>query len=187
MSNLRSNQSLIIKISWPILVSLLCIFLYINAGSIQAPGRLPGQIGPAAWPRAILITLIFCSLLKIILDLRRGRHGSMPEEGTGESVGEVEVIETLRSRKILVIAILLVFGFVLAIDVLGFFLGCLLFLWTFTYLGGWMKKIYLSLITTLGSLFITFLFVKWVYIPLPKGRFFFEDITIAIYKALGIF
>jgi len=178
---------------WEILIVLVSIFLYINAGSIPAPGRLPLQIGPDTWPRAILVILIICSLVRIFSIFKKSRI-SRPKESTERIVVEdevsesvMEVVESRRNQKILIIAILLVFGFVLAIDVLGFPLGCLLFLWAFTYLGGWRKTIYSLLIPVLGTLFITFLFVKWVYIPLPKGRFFFESFTIAIYKALGIF
>ena len=209
----KYHRSLIVKMGGPALLIAACIFFYINAGSIPAPGKLPGHIGPAFWPRAILMVLIICSLVKIF-NLWRHRHISAPTEVSREVVEalrsdsivpkvdydteyDVEATEISvelekevkhqRSTKTLIIAILLVLGFVLAMDILGFLLSCLFFLWTFTYLGGWRKKLYLPLITVLGTLFINFLFVKWVYIPLPKGKFFFEDITIAIYKAMGIF
>ncbi|MEW6409582.1 MAG: tripartite tricarboxylate transporter TctB family protein [Nitrospirota bacterium] len=185
-------RSLVTKISGQVLFLVINIFLFVHAGSIQAPGKLPGQMGPATWPRAILLALIFCSLVKIYYIWKDSRIPT-PEESTEKiidienGVSVEEVVETQRNWKILVSAILLVFGFVLAISVLGFPLGCLIFLWAFTYLGGWRKTIYLLFITVLGTLFIAFLFVKWVYIPLPKGRFFFDDLTIAIYKILGIF
>lgn len=181
----KHDRPLSTKRSWPILIIVISIFLYINAGSIQAPGRLPGQIGPASWPRAILAALILCSALKILFDLRRGLHVSVSEPETREGV--IEKMENRRNWKILVLAILSILGFVLAIDNLGFLLSSLLFLWVFTYLGRWRKKVYLLLIGVMGTLAITYLFVKLVYIPLPKGRSLFEDITIALYRALGIF
>ncbi|MDI7260799.1 MAG: tripartite tricarboxylate transporter TctB family protein [Thermodesulfobacteriota bacterium] len=181
----KHDRSLSIKRSWPILVILISVFLYINAGFIQAPGRLPGQIEPAFWPRAILIALIVCSILRIILNLRRGLPASVSEPDT-EKVAK-ETMEDRRNWKILVLAMLSVFCFVLAIDNLGFLLSSLLFLWAFTYLGRWRKKIYLPLIAIMGTIVITYLFVKLVYIPLPKGRSLFEDVTIALYRVLGIF
>jgi hypothetical protein len=38
----------------------------------------------------------------------------------------------------------------------------------------------------LGTVLLLYLFVMVVYLPLPKGQWFFSDLTIAIYRLLHI-
>ncbi len=178
-----SNRSLIITTGCLVLVILASVYLYVDAGSIGAPGRRPGQIGPDAWPRAILLILMFCCVVKIV-DLWKHQHSRKQESvSPGQAREEAEA----GNPKVLIAGVIMVFGFVLATDTIGFFLSSLLFLWGLTYLGGWKKKLYLVPISVLGTVAISYIFVKLVYIPLPKGTGFFEDVSILVYRTLGIF
>jgi hypothetical protein len=42
------------------------------------------------------------------------------------------------------------------------------------------------LTSVLGTVILLYLFVKVVYLPLPKGAWFFEDLTLAVYRLLWI-
>jgi hypothetical protein len=44
----------------------------------------------------------------------------------------------------------------------------------------------LFLTSVLGTIFLLYLFVKIVYLPLPKGQWFFDDMTIFLYRVLHI-
>jgi len=180
---MQRNREVFVQIGWLVLIVAFCVALYINACAIAAPGKLPGQLGPDMWPRMLLTLLMFLSVAKIIALLIQGEQ---PKPETAVTV-ETDSEEPRRNSKVLGIAILVLFGFVAAIEIMGFMTGCLAFLAVFTYLGRWRNKKALLLISTVGTLFITFLFVKWIYIPLPRGRFFFHDLTTALYKLLGIF
>lgn len=179
-SSWKLNKGAIISL---VAVAVLSMFLFINAGSILAPGRMPGQVGPDLWPRFILGLLIFLSLIKIIqLSLLPPPQVKIFEDSNVE-----EPVTEERDWHVLIVAGLMVFGYVFAIHFLGFFIATLIFLWSFTYLGKWRKKGLLAIIALIGTLAVNFLFHKIIYIPLPKGQYIFEDITVMIYKTLGIF
>ena len=100
-------------------IAVLSMFLFINAGSILAPGRMPGQVGPDLWPRFILGLLTFLSLIKII---QLSLSPTPQVKVFGEPVTEE------RDCHVLIVAGLMVFGYVLAIHFLGFFIATLVFL-----------------------------------------------------------
>lgn len=82
--------------------------------------------------------------------------------------------------------IAVVVGAVAAMDLIGFLLANLIFLLLFMHIAGVKKKIPLFLISGLGTIFLLYLFVKVVYLPLPKGYWFFDDLTIFLYRVLQI-
>jgi hypothetical protein len=164
-------------------VGVLSVFLFYDAGTIAAPGRLPGQIGPGFWPRLLLGLMFLLAGAKIVQLLRSTPrpHAGPQAVQTEASAGEEP------DRSVVIAAAVMVFGFVFAIHFLGFFLATLVFLWVFTYLGKWRRKGLLAVIAVLGTVAVNYLFLKIIYVPLPKGQYVFEDITVMIYRALGIF
>lgn len=159
------------------------LVLFINAGSIPAPGKMPNQIGPGLWPRYLLGILAVLCCVKIIQLLK-----SSVQKKEAETATRLDALpEADRDRRVLIAAALMVFGLVFAIHFFGFLISTLLFLLAFTYLGKWRKIKLLTVIALFGSVAINYLFLKIIYIPLPKGQYFFEDITVMVYRALGIF
>ncbi len=51
---------------------------------------------------------------------------------------------------------------------------------------GLKKKLPLLLTSALGTTFLLYLFVKVVYLPLPRGYWFFDDLTIFLYRILRL-
>ena len=82
--------------------------------------------------------------------------------------------------------IVMVLAAVVCVDNLGFPIANFLFLLVFMRIAGLKRKIPLFLISFLGTIVLLYLFVKVVYLPLPKGQWFFNDLTIVIYRALRI-
>ena len=61
------------------------------------------------------------------------------------------------------------------------------FMAAFMVLGGMRQPVVIAATVVLGTLGLIYLFVKVVYLPLPKGDGPFEAVTLALYRALGIF
>jgi hypothetical protein len=53
-------------------------------------------------------------------------------------------------------------------------------------LAGEKKQLRMLLVSVLGTIALLYLFVKVVYIPLPRGDWIFDDITLFIYRVLFI-
>lgn len=159
-----------------LLIFFLSLYLYFLAGRIEVVPT-PGQLGPAFWPKATLILLMIgCGIkaLEIFFSLRK--EAEQGEEAPLPAVNYIKLF-TMIALVILVVA---------AMDAIGFLLANFLFLIFFMRVAGMRKKISLLLTSVLGTILLLYLFVKVVYLPLPKGRWFFEDLTIFIYRILGI-
>lgn len=162
----------------PVLIFALAFYFYVLAGKIEEV-PIPGQLGAAFWPKIILILLmISCGIkaLEIILEQRR-------EAAEVESTASPQAVNIPR----LAAMIASIMGAVYAMEVLGFLLANFLFLMIFMIIAGWRKKISLLITPLVGTLFLLYLFVKVVYLPLPKGQWFFHDMTIFLYRLLHIF
>ena len=159
----------------PFLIFAASIFFYHIAGKMD---EFPGQLGPAFWPKAILLLLMVGCGIKTIEILLARRKG-------GANEGEAPLPSVNVPRLLGLIGIVL--GAVALMNEIGFLLTNLLFLLSFMYLAGVRKKITLFLTSVLGTVILLYLFVKVVYLPLPKGSWFFHDLTISIYRFLHLF
>jgi len=160
----------------PILIFLLACYFYFLAGKIDAPSS-PEQLGAAFWPKMILLFLMISCGIKGWEILRGRTKGE-----TGTNLAGAAEVNTPK----LVAMIVLVVAAVYFMDVIGFPLANFLFLFFFMRIAGLRRKVSLFLISILGTIFLIFLFVKIVYLPLPKGQWFFDDMTILLYRILQI-
>lgn len=165
---------------WAFLIFFLGLYFFWKSGEI--PRIQPkGQLSPAFWPRVILGCLIVFSLLKGIVAFAEGGKGPSPPQVAAEA----ELVE--RKRWKLIGSILLVLAYAYLTELIGFPLANFLFLLSFMYLGGVRKPFWLVLLPLSGTIVLLYLFVKLVYVPLPRGIGAFEDLTISLYRLLGIF
>ncbi len=156
------------------------LILLAGAGLFVAAGRLPvvpvpGQLGPDFWPRLVLIGLMGSCVLKI---LEVARAGEPTAEGGPSLLLSVPKLAT---------GITLILGYPALAPLLGFPLTNFLFLLAFMRLAGTRRPLPLLVIATLGTVALLYVFVKVVYVPLPKGAGVLEDFTIFLYRLLGIF
>lgn len=153
------------------------VYLFAKAGEIPRLAQ-KGQLGPDVWPRLILGGLIALSLLK----------GALALAGPGRATGPGEEAEGVsRDWRKLVGGIVLVLVYVYFATLLGFPLANFLFLLSFMYLGGERRRVLLLPLPALGTIALLYLFVKVVYLPLPRGLWIFDDLTIALFRVLRIF
>ena len=134
----------------------------------------PGQLGPAFWPRLVLIGLVAACLAKAVEDAR-ARTGQPAESGPPLARGRLAA------------AVALIVLYVLLTPGLGFALTTAAFIAAFMALGGTRSPLVVGLHAAGGTVALLYLFVKLVYLPLPKGEGPFEALTLALYRALGIF
>lgn len=134
----------------------------------------PGQLGPAFWPRLVLAGLLVACLGKAFEDARAGRAAQV----TG-------AVPFARGR--LAAAIVAIVLYVLLAPLFGFAITTATFIIVFMILCGARAPLMLGTNAAVGTVALLYLFVKVVYLPLPKGAGPFESVTLALYRALGIF
>jgi hypothetical protein len=169
-------QSLL-NLKGPLLIFGIALYFYILGGRLDdAP--IPGQLGPYFWPRAVLILLMVSCGIKSIEILASRKEAETPAEA-GAPLPPVHILK-------LVALIAMVIGVVFAMDKIGFLLSNFFFLFAFLHLTGLRRKFLLFLISAGGTVVLIYLFVKVVYLPLPKGMWFFEDVTLFFYRLLAV-
>jgi len=141
------------------------------------------QLGPGFWPRLVLIGLAAACLAKLVSVLRHDR-GSRPREAPS---GEAPEGEAGISRAKLAAAIALIFLYVLVSEAAGFALTTAGFIASFMWICGARSPLVIAANTLVGTVGLLYLFVKAVYLPLPKGDGPFEAVTLALYRLLHIF
>ncbi len=164
------------SLTGPILIILAAIYFYFLSGNIDAPPG-PDQLGAAFWPRMILIFLMVSCIMKGAEIFRARRKPELQE-------AETAAVD-LDSVK-LGIMIALIVAAVYFMDVLGFALANFFFLLLFMRVAGLRKKAPLLVTSLLGTVLLLYIFVKVVYLPLPKGDWVFNDMTIFLYRILRI-
>jgi hypothetical protein len=161
----------------PLLIFIAAIYFYVLAGSMDE-NPIPGQVGPIFWPRAILILLMASCVLKALESyLAFGK-------GIADIGGESAPPDISVSK--LIAMIILVLAVVPGMEILGFALANFIFLILFIRIAGMRKLPSLIVTSLLGTIFLLYLFGKVVYLPLPKGDWIFNDLTIFIYRLLYI-
>jgi putative tricarboxylic transport membrane protein len=91
------------------------------------------------------------------------------------------------ARGTLALAVLLIVLYVFVTPLLGFPLATAAFIACFMALAGARTVGKIAGGAVIGTIGLLYLFVRVVYLPLPKGDGPFEALTVGLYRALGIF
>ncbi len=141
-----------------------CGFLYWQAGFVSAPPFVP--IGPAFYPRVILILLAGLAVWLIAEDLLRGRA---PVLKAAEPVAP-----TPNYRKVL-LGFIVFLGYVAGLSLIGYLTSTFLFVLGLSWTIGprnirEMPKLFvIAIVTTLATYLV---FEKYLYVFLPQGLLF---------------
>ena len=157
----------------PVAGVALAIALYPATWGLDALAR--GQLGPGFWPRMALIGLGGACLAKLVEEWRRGRVTTAP--AAAEPI----------SRARLAGGIALIVLYALLAPLLGWAVVTALFVAAFLVLAGMRSPAAIAANVAIGTVGLLYLFVKLVYLPLPKGDGPFEALTLALYRALRLF
>ncbi len=156
----------------PLLGVILAAALYPATRSLDDVAR-EGSLGPGFWPRLALIGLALACAAKAV----QGWRGPARDPADREPV----------SVPALVAGIVLIVLYAALAPVLGFPLTTAAFIAAFMALAGLRAPAGLAASAVLGTIGLIYVFVKVVYLPLPKGDGPFEALTIALYRALRVF
>lgn len=151
--------------------------LYPGTWGLDAMAR--GGLGPGFWPRLALIGLMLACLAKFVEEWRRVRAvpGPTLERDPRPAISRVK----------LAAGIALIVGYVLLAPYVGFALVTAPFVALFMLLWGSRSVTAIVANVVIGTVGLLYLFVKLVYLPLPKGDGPFETVTLALYRALRLF
>jgi putative tricarboxylic transport membrane protein len=148
---------------------------YVLAGSIEYSEQ-PGQIGPTVWPRfALALIAIVC-----LFEIARAFTSKSLEEPHGiadELEGGDEEDEAQRYPKLLLGGLALTVAYGLLITTLGFPLATCFYLVAFMYLGGYRVHLVIWLAGFVGSVLLAMIFLRLVYVSLPRGAPPFDRVT----------
>lgn len=170
----------------PLAGALLAAALLLHTRGLDDVAR-GGQLGPGFWPRLVLLALAAACLAQGAGEWRRHRAAD-PAAPARVDTRALEA-DTLpgTSRGTLVVAIALILLYVALTPVVGFALATVMFIAAFMYVCGMRSAAALGLAALLGTTALLYLFIRLVYLPLPKGEGPFEAVSLTLYRALGIF
>jgi len=139
--------------------------LYLYFESMKFEGHeVYGKLGPAYWPKFLLICLMALSFLVAVDAFReRKKRDSEKEETSKADSGKVRFF----------FAIGFIVLYLILMQIFGFIILTPLFLIAFMYLLGERKKIWLFGVSIGITIVIVFAFTKAMYVPLPRGQWIF--------------
>ena len=135
-----------------------------------------GRLGPAFWPRLVLIGLALACLLRL-------REERRVRSGDAASPGDLPRVSVSR----LALGLACILAYVIAAPQVGFALATAAFIVAFMVVAGARGVPGIAATALLGTVILLYTFIKLVYLPFPKGAAPFERVTLALYRALGIF
>ena len=125
----------------------------------------------------MLIGFVAACALQLLADRRAPTRPPAPAEATPPTFST--------TRLALGVACLLVYA--AAAPLVGFPLATFAFVVAFMVLAGARGPVGIVATAVVGTAVLLYTFVKVVYLPFPKGAGSFERVTLALYRALGIF
>lgn len=155
--------------------------LWVLTGRITYDERV-GQLGPTFWPRVAIGVMAVAALVELV---RRLLAPSPDAEisGIGEALESSEddaAASAPRSLALLAGAVILTVGYGFVVQTLGFILSTFLFLVAFMYLGRYRDHLVVWTSAVVGTLVFAVVFLKVVYISLPRGTPPFDAVTQAV-------
>ncbi|HXF65744.1 MAG TPA: tripartite tricarboxylate transporter TctB family protein [Burkholderiales bacterium] len=168
-------------------------YLYHLAAGFQYQAR-PGVLGPGAWPKLVLgLAIAVCAFevarILFFSGRRRERAGVLEEAAEASARGHGEPAPPARPEShpwLLVLGMAATFGYVAAVQTLGFFLATALYLAAFLVIGRYRRWSVIALLSTVGAAALMFVFMKLVYVSLPIGREPFSQVTLFLMQVMGI-
>jgi putative tricarboxylic transport membrane protein len=170
----------------PLAGALLAVVLLLHTRGLDAVAR-GGQLGPGFWPRLALLALAVACLAQSAGEWRRHRAADPAAPARVDTRALEADIPPAGSRSTLVVAIALILLYVALTPIVGFAVATTLFIAAFMYVCGMRSMVALGLNALLGTTALLYLFIRLVYLPLPKGEGPFEAVSLTLYRALGIF
>ncbi|MCL4766306.1 MAG: tripartite tricarboxylate transporter TctB family protein [Hyphomicrobiaceae bacterium] len=156
--------------------------LYALADGISYTAR-PGQLGPDTWPLAAIAIIAVVCVYEIVRRLLVAGSVGSEVQGIAEHLDSDELDATAAEAKagsrtyMLLAGMALTLAYAVVVQKLGFLLASYLFLILFMYLGGIRNHVAIWASSTIGMLLFAFIFLKVVYVSIPRGEPPFDQVT----------
>lgn len=160
-----------------------CVLLYTRTLDLRGTSQGPG---PAMYPRVLIVLLAVAMLARIAGQIRAFRRGDTTDpvpadaDGTDEDTPPVSLVQVAQVTAVSV-------GFVVATGYVGWVIATFAFVPLFCWMCGkrnLLLTVPLGAVLSLGSAYV---FVRLVYIALPTGVGVFDELTVRLFIALGIY
>jgi hypothetical protein len=144
-----------------------------------------GRIGPAVWPRAVIVLMGLLCVYEIVK--RLVVRTSFEAKGllSGSEIPGSPVQPPFDQR-MLFGGIALIAAFATAVPWIGFFLATALFLAIFPWVGGSRRPVAAVLVSLAGTLALAVVFLKIAYVSLPLGEGPFRALSLGLMRVLGV-
>lgn len=153
--------------------------LWYYASHIDVSAR-PGELGPDFWPKLAIGLMGVVSLVELVRAVvspnHREAHGIADQFEASEPAVDTEDLQD-RSLPLLLGGMALCGVYGLGLGIIGFPLATFFFLAAFMYLGRFRKHSTVWLASFIGTVVLSYLFLKVVYVSLPRGMPPFDAIT----------
>lgn len=168
-------------------------WLYWAASRIEA--ETGGRIGPAVWPKAIIVLMALLCVYEIVKRLvvktdfvAKGllSGAELPHaQEAATRVGEHRDDDG-GNHPMLFAGIGLIAAYVVAVQWIGFFTATAIFLATFPWIGGLRRPLVNVTVSLVGTLALALVFLKVAYISLPLGEGPFRALSLAFMRLIGV-
>jgi putative tricarboxylic transport membrane protein len=147
--------------------------LYLYFETMKFEGHdVYGKLGPAYWPKFLLICLMGLSILVAIDAFRQRKKTDLEEK-------KVSFFDSGKMR--FVFAMGLIASYFILMQVFGFIILTPFFLVAFMWLLGERSKVWMLGVPIGLTLLIIWAFTKAMYVPLPRGQWIFLDFSHLFY------
>lgn len=161
-------------------------FFYADAGGFAALGR-EGNLGPAFWPRAVLVLLmIVCAAEMVRVAFFYKPESTAPVPHSAAPLPNADDEDGVRYPALLFAGIAITVVYVPAMEMLGFFLATIIYLAAFMWLGRYRRPMIIAITSVVGTIAFVYVFMKIVYVSLPLGTGPFRQFSAWVLAALGV-
>lgn len=180
-------REVFLDVAVPLAGALGCVgvAMWYIAPGVDLDGMTRGIAGPGTWPKVMLYGAAICAALIAVRNVV-ALAGKAAAPAAAAAPGEVPAEGEYDDIR-LGIGIALIAGYGAAMGFVGMPLATMLFVAGWLVLGNLRRPLTILLVSTLGTAAILYLFVKVSLMPLDRGKGVFEQVTIALYRMLGIY
>ena len=162
---------------------MLAVSCWLYWASTLIDAQTGGRIGPAVWPKAVIVFMGLLCVYEIVKRLvvrtefvATGLVTNM--ESGADKPGE--------RYPMLFAGIGLIAAFVVAVPWIGFFLATAIVLAVFPWVGGLRRPVVSIVVSLVGTLLLAVVFLKVAYISLPLGEGPFRALSLGLMRVLGV-
>jgi putative tricarboxylic transport membrane protein len=166
----------------------LCIPLWLVTDEWGMPSE--GGPGPAFYPRLLIGLFALCMAVRLVQEIATMRRGVVTvEDEDEEAIPEegAELENDLISARRIAIVIAIVIAYVVGSIYLGWVVATFLVVVVFLVLAGKRNLFIVVPLAAALSIGFAYMFVKVVYLSLPTGVGFFDDVSVRLFELLGAY